>query len=570
MMTMRRYLLLPLRRIPRFMAHWRLSLQFSLGLILGLFAAASSSAAPALETVTIQLKWLHQFQFAGYYAAQDQGYYREAGLDVKLLEARPGHDSLQAVLQGEAQYGIGNTALLAARARGLPVVVLASLYQHSAAALLVRRDVGGKPHLGPNSRIMLAPNNEELALFLRKHGVPTESLLPVAHNFSYDDLLDGRVDAMSIYTTEAPYILEHSSLGYQILSPRSQGDDFYGDVLYTTESELRDHPQRAAALRAATLRGWAYAMQHPDELVDLIRARYPQRHSREHLLYEAQHIVPLLAQDSIELGYSDPQRWQAIASSYMAQGMLPEDFKLDGFLYQPEQQQGWRRHLPVLLPVLVLLLIAALLWRLRHRLLPVQRPSHDELPLTGAAVPPDRSHAAPQSTAAPPATAATTTSNGVHADAVSQRTLQDAGADALLLLDPDGKIRAANPRAQQLLAQAMPPAGQLCWPALRADGSPYDASNHPLQLALVTAAPVTDAIIGLPTPSGSVLWLLADIEPVADDRRAVSALAVSLRPAPTAARAASPANTAATPSGPPHAGASTPSPDSAPQAPADH
>ena len=104
-----------------------------------LLLAASANAG---ETVAIQLKWLHQFQFAGYYAAQDQGYYRAAGLDVRLLEARPGQDSLQTVLQGEAQYGIGNTALLAARARGLPVVVLASLYQHSAAALLVRLSTG--------------------------------------------------------------------------------------------------------------------------------------------------------------------------------------------------------------------------------------------------------------------------------------------------------------------------------------------------------------------------------------------------------------------------------------------
>ena len=544
---MRRHLPSPLRRIAIPFKRVHLSLRLLLAILAGLLLAGSVDAGESGETVNIQLKWRHQFQFAGYYAAQDQGYYRAAGLDVRLLEAQPGQDSLQAVLRGEAQYGIGNTALLAARARGLPVVVLASLYQHSAAALLVRRGVGGKAQLEPNSRIMLAPNNEELALFLRKHGVATESLLPVTHNFSYDDLLDGRVDAMSIYTTEAPYILEHSSLGYQILSPRSHGDDFYGDVLYTTESELRNHPQRAAAVRAATLRGWAYAMQHPDQLVDLIRARYPHRHSREHLLYEAQHIVPLLAQDSIELGYSDPVRWQAIASSYIAQGMLPEDFKLDGFLYQPEAQQGWRRHLPWLLPLLVVLLIAALLWRLRHRLLPAYRPAHQSTlaatahnAATSAAI-----SAASSATASTEAgTARTTSAPGLQAEAASQSTLPDAGSDALLLLTPDGQVRATNQCARQLLAQAAPPAGQLCWPALRADSSPYDASNHPLQQALASAAPVIDALIGLPTPAGSVLWLTANIEPVTDERRAVSALALCLRPAPA------PASTRGTGAGP--------------------
>ncbi|WP_348696234.1 ABC transporter substrate-binding protein [Duganella fentianensis] len=555
---MRRHLPLPLRRIAIPLKRAYLSLRLLLAMLAGLLLAGSVHAGDPGETVNIQLKWRHQFQFAGYYAAQDQGYYREAGLDVRLLEAQPGQDSLQAVLRGEAQYGIGNTALLAARARGLPVVVLASLYQHSAAALLVRRGVGGKAQLEPNSRIMLAPNNEELALFLRKHGVATESLLPVTHNFSYDDLLDGRIDAMSIYTTEAPYILEHSSLGYQILSPRAQGDDFYGDVLYTTESELRNHPQRAAAVRAATLRGWAYAMQHPDQLVDLIRARYPHRHSREHLLYEAQHIVPLLAQDSIELGYSDPVRWQAIASSYIAQGMLPEDFKLDGFLYQPEAQQGWRRHLPWLLPLLVVLLIAALLWRLRHRLLPVYRPARQS---TLAATAPDAATSAATNAATNAATSATASTEAgwartnsvpsLQTEAASQSTLPDAGNDAMLLLTPDGQIRAANQCARQLLAQAAPPAGQLCWPALRADGSPYDASNHPLQQALTSAAPVIDTLIGLPTPAGSVLWLLANIEPVTDERRAVSALALCLRPAtaPASARGTGAAAVSSAPHG---------------------
>jgi ABC-type nitrate/sulfonate/bicarbonate transport system substrate-binding protein len=105
--------------------------------------------AGAAEKVTIQLKWQHQFQFAGYYAAQDQGYYRDAGLDVTLLEARPGADPLQTVMQGQAQYGVGNTTLLLARSIGQPVVVLASIFQHSGATLLRRVEADGKPRHGP-------------------------------------------------------------------------------------------------------------------------------------------------------------------------------------------------------------------------------------------------------------------------------------------------------------------------------------------------------------------------------------------------------------------------------------
>jgi PAS domain S-box-containing protein len=321
--------------------------------------------AGAAEKVTIQLKWQHQFQFAGYYAAQDQGYYRAAGLDVTLLEARPGTDPLQTVMQGQAQYGVGNTTLLLARNIGQPVVVLASIFQHSGATLLRRVDASGKPRPWPGSRFMIAPNNEELTVFLKKVGVHMDSIYQVPHSYNFDDLSEGRIDAMSVYMTEAPYVLDRLNLHYELVSPRSQGLDFYGDVLYTTESELREHPARAQAMREATLRGWLYAMQHPGEIADLIRARYPERHSREHLMFEAQRIAPLLEQPLIELGYSNPERWRAIAQDYIAQGMLPAGFNMDGFLYQPPDGNPLLRFGGALVAVALLLVTLAGAWRLR-------------------------------------------------------------------------------------------------------------------------------------------------------------------------------------------------------------
>ncbi|NYE61974.1 PAS domain S-box-containing protein [Duganella sp. 1224] len=338
--------------------------RLSLRLVSGVFALALLPAGAA-EKVTIQLKWQHQFQFAGYYAAQDQGYYRDAGLDVTLLEARPGVDPLQSVLQGQAQYGVGNTSLLLARGNGQPVVVLASVFQHSAATLVRRLEADGKPRPWPGSRLMIAPNNDELTVFLKKSGVRMDTVYQVPHSANYDDLADGRVDAMSVYRTEAPYVLDRLNVRYELLSPRSQGLDFYGDVLYTTESELREHPARAQALREATLRGWVYAMRHPAEIADLIRARYPERHSREHLMVEAQAIAQLLEQPLIEPGYSNPQRWHAIAQAYIEQGMLPAHFSLDGFLYQPPDGNPLLRYGGAIAGALLLIISLAGAWRLR-------------------------------------------------------------------------------------------------------------------------------------------------------------------------------------------------------------
>ena len=93
-------------------------------LTIAVWVVFTVSPACATETVTLQLKWLHQFQFAGYYAAKALGYYRDAGLEVNIIEAIPGKSPIDAVVEGKAEYGVDVTRLLLARAEGKPVVAL--------------------------------------------------------------------------------------------------------------------------------------------------------------------------------------------------------------------------------------------------------------------------------------------------------------------------------------------------------------------------------------------------------------------------------------------------------------
>ncbi|ATQ75111.1 hybrid sensor histidine kinase/response regulator [Massilia violaceinigra] len=331
-----------------------------------LAAALTGADALALEKVVVQLKWQHQFQFAGYYAAQEQGFYREAGLDVTLREAERGDDAVSAVTSGAAEYGVANSNLLVARGRGKPVVVLASVFQHSPAVLLARAGADGQPQLPPTGTVMISPNSVELLVFMKKFGAPLANYAQVRHSYNVGDLASGRVAAMSAFSTDQPYLLERAQTPVTMLTPRSAGIDFYGDLLFTSETELREHPARAAAMRAATLRGWSYALAHQADIVDLIRARYPHRLSREHLLYEARGIVPLMEADMLEPGYSNPERWRAIAAAYASLGLLPAGFTLDGFLYQAPRQHGPPAYLAALALAALLLVAGVALWRLRR------------------------------------------------------------------------------------------------------------------------------------------------------------------------------------------------------------
>ncbi|MDD5056988.1 MAG: ABC transporter substrate-binding protein [Sideroxydans sp.] len=314
---------------------------------LSLLLATSLLALPALaqetsselDSVTLQLKWTHAFQFAGYYAAKERGYYREAGLDVKIVEALPGDDPVKNVLDGRAEFGVGTSALLLQRKAGQPVVALAVIFQHSPYVLIARQlkttqdihDIVGK-------RVMLEPQADELLAYLQKEGIPLSQITQVEHSYDPQDLIDGKVDAIAGYATNQPYYLRRARFAHYIYTPRSAGIDFYGDNLFTTEQQLKEHPERVRAFREASLRGWKYAVEHPEQMADLILARYSQRHSRDYFLFEAKETIALMHPELIEVGYMNASRWRHIADTYSDIGMLPRNFSLDGFLYDPDPQ----------------------------------------------------------------------------------------------------------------------------------------------------------------------------------------------------------------------------------------
>jgi diguanylate cyclase (GGDEF)-like protein/PAS domain S-box-containing protein len=301
-----------------------------------LLATLVAGPAAALDKVTLQLNWYHQFQFAGYYAAIEQGYYTQAGLDVRIIEATQGVDPILEVATGKSDFGVAGAKLVTTRAAGVPVVVLASIFQHSPQVMFSRKQAAAlnpKDLLG--KRVMLDSAADDLAAWLKKAGLPPQRLNLVAHSYDTQDLIKGKVDAMSGSLLDDAWLFDQAKFPYQASSPRDGGVDFYGDSLFTSEQMVREHGDRVRAFREASLRGWQYAMAHPEEIVGLIRAKYSQRRERGQLLFEAQQMVNLLAQDQTPLGSMDTQRWQAIAASFVESGKIKGEPNLTGFLFDP-------------------------------------------------------------------------------------------------------------------------------------------------------------------------------------------------------------------------------------------
>lgn len=356
-------------------------------LLVGILFTPLFLFAKPVEKVTLQLRWLHQFQFAGYYMAKHKGYYHDAGLDVTMLEANKERPyPVDEVISGRAQYGIGNSGLINERLNGKPVVVLAALFQTSPNVWILRKD----SHISTiidlaHKRLMMTNNieNAELMALFHNEGINISKLNIIESTFNIDDLINGKADAYNGYSTNEPYYLKEKGIAYTIIDPRKYGIDFYSDCLFTSDKELSQNPERVKAFREASLKGWAYALAHPEETIDVILSDYSHAKTWGHLRFEAAAIHQLMEPELIEIGHMNPARWKRIVQTYHELGFCKSDTVPNGFLYNPNQPKDYKWLYYSLSISLLLLLgvcaIAGYIYRLNSKI--KEQSIHD--PLTG-------------------------------------------------------------------------------------------------------------------------------------------------------------------------------------------
>jgi diguanylate cyclase (GGDEF)-like protein/PAS domain S-box-containing protein len=353
------------------MLHRSLLVPFFCFLLATLPARAEEAPAKSVESVSIQLNWKHQFEFAPIYAALEKGFYRKVGLAVDIREGGPDIDAVQEVVEGRADFGIFSSALIIERARGKPVVALAALMQHSAVGLLALRAAGiGSVHDLAGKRVALSlDTRDELMAYFDAVSLSADKIdLIETTDLGLEHLDRGDAEALAVYVSNEPFLTHGRENDYLLFSPRSAGIDLFGNVLFTTEQQFEAHRQRVERFRSATLQGLEYALAHPEEIADLILARYnTQGKTREHLLFEAGQLRELTRLDVVEPGYMHPGRWKHAAEVYATLGKVPVDFDPDGFVYDPHAHKDYRwLTWPLAGAMLLVGILSAIAWQTRR------------------------------------------------------------------------------------------------------------------------------------------------------------------------------------------------------------
>ncbi len=194
------------------------------------------------EDVSIHLKWYHKFQFAGYYAAIKQGYFKDEGYNVQLIEGGPHNNHLHQMMNNSSQYAVLGSEALNSMAVGSPIVIVASIFQHAPEVLMTLKSNKVKHISEFKNKILTladASISGQIEAMLLKNDLRPGSYTVFNYNGDVKNLANGSVFAMYGYISNEPFLLQQ--LGYEVdtFRPQDYGIDFYGDNLATTKKGIR-------------------------------------------------------------------------------------------------------------------------------------------------------------------------------------------------------------------------------------------------------------------------------------------------------------------------------------------
>ena len=306
-------------------------------MVMVMLAAGLAFSAQAAEKVTIQLKWVTQAQFAGYYVAQDMGYYKAEGLEVTIKPGGPDIAPPQVIAGGGADVIIDwMPAALASREKGVALVNIAQIFHKSGMMLTCRKDSGIKSPAdfrGKTLGVWFYGNEYPFLSWMSKLGIPTtggaNGVTVLKQGFNVDPILQKQAECVSTMTYNEYWQIVDAGLNPSelvVYKYEDQGVATLEDGLYVLGKNLKKAAfvRKMARFLRASIKGWKYAAEHPDAAADIVlenddTGAQTEKHQRR-MMREINKLVSGQAQG---IGYLVPADYRRTVKVLMSSDSTP-------------------------------------------------------------------------------------------------------------------------------------------------------------------------------------------------------------------------------------------------------
>lgn len=302
----------------------------------GTTANANEATSTEPVTVKLQLKWVPQAQFAGYFVAKDKGYYEQEGLNVEILPGGPDIVPEQQVAGGSADIGVDWVgSLLTSQEQEMPLIQIAQIFQKSGLVVVSKKSAGMNTPAdlkGKKVGNWMGGNEFELLALFDKYGLdPNKDVSFTKQGFTMDQFLGGELDAASAMTYNEYQILLESGLkdsDLNVIDMNDEGVAMLEDNLFANKEWLDANKETAAKFVRASLKGWKDAIADPEAAVDSVMKQAESGSTtKEHQLKMMQEVAKLIQPegfDETKMGYTDEKMFQQTADIALKFGVIKE------------------------------------------------------------------------------------------------------------------------------------------------------------------------------------------------------------------------------------------------------
>ena len=320
------------------------ALLFGLGTILATAVAAMAFVVPsmrdhangAVTPIVLQLAWHFTGGFAGYYAADDRGYYADEGLRLRFLEGGPNIDPIDSVMHDDAQFGITQAnSLVVARSEGKRVRAIAVIQRRSPLVFMTLKNSGiTRPKQFAGKTIFVARQARPALLAVtQKVGLGASQFKLIgehSHQTDYAKFFTGEIDIWVGYLFDEAAEIEAAGHELNFIHPENYGVHNYANTIFTTDQFIAENPDVVARFLRATLRrGWKFAVQNPEAAGELT-AQYDASVNKDHESAYLLAILPLINTGEDHIGWMKSEIWTEMTENLERMGLLsgpvePED-----------------------------------------------------------------------------------------------------------------------------------------------------------------------------------------------------------------------------------------------------
>ena len=299
-------------------------------LALGVLAGCTQEEAKKpSDRISVRLKWLHQAQFAGFYVAEQKGFYGSENIEVTWEPGGVGIDELEMVNSGQNDFGIVSAPLIIVkRAEGVAIKAIAVILRRDPTIYFTLKGSGiRRPTDFVGRKVLVFPVDFTLPAMLSKFGVRMDQLVAVPPSFKMEPFFAGEVDVWTGYLTNQVITARQKGHKLNLILPDDYGIHTYSDVIITSDRMMKEHPDQVERFLRATLQGWRWAIENPEE-AGVLALKYNQKLDPKRQIAEMAASVPLIHTGEDHIGWMKAETWQGMHDLLLKQGIITKPIDL--------------------------------------------------------------------------------------------------------------------------------------------------------------------------------------------------------------------------------------------------